>query len=68
MTRGYTRFFNLGYAGSSHLGVVDYEAQIGMSLLWVPYFHARCEASLPVLLPDTSSACNGRELSQELND
>jgi hypothetical protein len=28
------------------LGVVDYKALIGLSLLWVPHFHARYGASL----------------------
>jgi hypothetical protein len=35
--------------------VVDYKALIGLSLLWVPHFHARHGASLMVLNPDTTS-------------
>jgi hypothetical protein len=68
MTRGYTGFFNLSYVSSSHLGVLDYEAQIGLSLPWVPHFHVRCEASLSVVLPNTSFASNSQELSQGFND
>jgi hypothetical protein len=36
--------------------VVDYEALTGLSLLWVPHFHARCGAPLKDLIPDTTSA------------
>jgi hypothetical protein len=35
---------------------VDYKALIGLSLLWVPHFHARRGASLKVIHPDTTSA------------
>jgi hypothetical protein len=67
-TRGHSQLFNLGYVGSSHLDVVDYEAQTCLSLLRVPHFRARCEASVLVVLLDTSSASNGQELSQGIND
>jgi hypothetical protein len=33
---------------------VDYKALIGLSLLWVTYFHARRGASLKVIHPDTT--------------
>jgi hypothetical protein len=36
------------------LGVVDYEALIGLSFLRVPHFRARCGASLKDLNPDTN--------------
>jgi hypothetical protein len=38
-----------------NLGVVDYRALTGLSLLWVPHFHARHGASLQGLYPDTTS-------------
>jgi hypothetical protein len=34
---------------------VDYKALIGLSLLWVPHFYARREASLKDLNSDTTS-------------
>jgi hypothetical protein len=34
---------------------VDYKVLIGLSLLWVPHFYARCGASLKDLNPDTTS-------------
>jgi hypothetical protein len=37
------------------LGMVDYKALIGLSLLWVPHFRARRGASLKDLNPDTTS-------------
>jgi hypothetical protein len=37
------------------LGVVDYKALTGLSLLWVPHFFARCGASLKVIHLDTTS-------------
>jgi hypothetical protein len=37
------------------LGVVDYKALIGLSLLWVPHFHARRGASHKDLNLDTTS-------------
>jgi hypothetical protein len=39
---------------------VDYKALIGLSLLWVPHFHARHGASLKDLNPDTTSACKAK--------
>jgi hypothetical protein len=36
------------------LGVVDYKALTGLSLLQVPHFHTRCGASLKDLNPDTT--------------
>jgi hypothetical protein len=38
-----------------NLGVVYYQTLIGLSLLWVPHFHARCGASLKVIQSDTTS-------------
>jgi hypothetical protein len=38
-----------------NLGVVDYTALTGLSLLWVPHFCARREASLKVIHPETMS-------------
>jgi hypothetical protein len=40
--------------------VVDYKALIGLSLLWVPHFHARCGASLKDLNPDTTSTSKAK--------
>jgi hypothetical protein len=37
------------------LGVVDYKALMGLSLLWVPHFHAWHGASLKDLNLDTTS-------------
>jgi hypothetical protein len=42
------------------LGVVDYKALIGLSLLWVPHFHARRAASLKDLNPDTTSVSKAK--------
>jgi hypothetical protein len=39
-----------------NLGVVDYKALTGLSLLRVPHFRARHGASLKVIHPDTTSA------------
>jgi hypothetical protein len=38
-----------------NLGVVDYKALIGLSLLRVPHFRARRRASLKVIHSDTTS-------------
>jgi hypothetical protein len=38
-----------------NLGVVDYKALTGLSLLWVPHFHASHGASLKIIHPDTTS-------------
>jgi hypothetical protein len=38
------------------LDMVDYKALIGLSLLWIPHFRARYEASLKDLNLDTTSA------------
>jgi hypothetical protein len=38
------------------LGVVDYKALIGLLLLWLPHFCARCGASQKDLNPDTTSS------------
>jgi hypothetical protein len=35
--------------------MVDYKTLTGLSLLWVPHFHSRREASLKVIHPDTTS-------------
>jgi hypothetical protein len=45
---------SLGLAGSLDLGVVDYKALTGLSLLRVPHFCARCGASLKDLNLDTT--------------
>jgi hypothetical protein len=42
------------------LGVVDYKALIGLSLLRVPHFRARRGASLKDLNPDTTSASKAK--------
>jgi hypothetical protein len=42
------------------VGVVDYKALIGLSLLLVPHFHARHEASVKDLNPDTTSASKAK--------
>jgi hypothetical protein len=42
------------------LGMVDYKALIGLSLLWVPHFCARHGASLKDLNPDTTSASKAK--------
>jgi hypothetical protein len=42
------------------LGVVDYKALIGLSLLRVPHFHVRCGASLKDLNPDTISVSKAK--------
>jgi hypothetical protein len=39
---------------------VDYKALTGLSLLWVPHFHARCGAPLKVLNPETTSMCKAK--------
>jgi hypothetical protein len=39
-----------------NLRLVDYKILIGLSLLWVPHFHVRHEASLKVIHPDTTAA------------
>jgi hypothetical protein len=38
-----------------NLSMVEYKALIGLSLLWLPQFHARPRASLKDLNPDTTS-------------
>jgi hypothetical protein len=38
-----------------NLGMADYKALTGLSLLQVPHIHARCGASLKVIHPDTTS-------------
>jgi hypothetical protein len=40
------------------LGVVDYKALTGLSLLWVPHFHARRGASLKDLKPNASPSAD----------
>jgi hypothetical protein len=42
------------------LSVVDYTALIGLSLLWVPHFHARRGASLNDLNLDTTFASKAK--------
>jgi hypothetical protein len=42
------------------LSVVDYKALTGLSLLWVPYFRARCGASLNDLNLDTASTSKAK--------
>jgi hypothetical protein len=42
------------------LGVVDYKALTRLSILWVPHFYARREASLKDLNPDTTSASKNK--------
>jgi hypothetical protein len=42
------------------LGVVDYEALTGLSLLWVPQFRARRGASLKDLNLDTTSTSKAK--------
>jgi hypothetical protein len=42
------------------LGVVDYKALTGLSLLWVPHFHARHGASLKDLNLDTMSTSKAK--------
>jgi hypothetical protein len=51
-TRGYN---GQVWLARHDLGVVDYKALIGLSLLWVPHFYARHGASLKDLNPDTTS-------------
>jgi hypothetical protein len=48
------------WLANHNLGVVDYIALIGLSLLWVPYFHARHGASLKDLDPDTMSVSKAK--------
>jgi hypothetical protein len=43
-----------------NLGVVDYKALTGLSLLWVPHFYARRGASLKDLNPDTMSVSKAK--------
>jgi hypothetical protein len=40
--------------------VVDYKALTGLSLLWVPHFHAWCGASLKDLNPNTTSVSEAK--------
>jgi hypothetical protein len=42
------------------LGVVDYKALIGLSILRVPYFHARRGASLKDLHPKNTSVSKAK--------
>jgi hypothetical protein len=43
------------WSARQNLSVVDYKALTGLSLLWIPHFHARHGASLKVIHLDTTS-------------
>jgi hypothetical protein len=69
-TRGYTQFFNLGYAGSSHLGVVDYEAQIGLSYEFHTFMqdvqlHYRYYSRIPHLQVMAENSLKGSTIKRE---
>jgi hypothetical protein len=51
-TRGYS---NPGLASTPQPRCGRLQSSTGLSLLWVPYFHARHGASLKVIHPDTTS-------------
>jgi hypothetical protein len=46
--------------GTLNIGVVDYKALSGLSLLQVPHFRARRGASLKDLNPDTTSVSKAK--------
>jgi hypothetical protein len=48
------------WLGCHNLDVVDYKALTGLSLLWVPHFHARGGVSLKDLNLETTSTSKAK--------